>query len=115
MTLSRSTVLFFILLQAALGQTMRLNSGVPRRFTLGLQRSPTFITGFTIAVPPVLSRLTINLEPHTPSVDVTLVARFEREFVVQGESVDGTIISPRHRAPALISIGGQAANAPSSP
>ncbi len=83
----RFAVLLLILLQAAAAQTIRLQPGVPRRFSIAPQSQPAVITGLTVAVPGGFSRLSINLEADVLSHDLTLWARFDRDVVV----LDGAV------------------------
>jgi len=93
MLVRRIVLLCTLVLPAALGQTARLQPGAPRRFSIAPQTQQTFLTGFTVAVPPGISRLTIDLEPDVASHDLLLLARFNRDVAVQDGMAVGTDFS----------------------
>ncbi len=82
-----STILSCLLLPAVFGQTVRLEAGGPRRFTIPPQSQPTLLTGITVAVPPGVTRLTIDLTPDVLSNDLDLFARFGQDVAQFGSLI----------------------------
>src|SRR5262249_13808815 len=68
-------------------ETVRLDSGIARRFSLPSQDQPVLVTGISVPVPAGSTRLTIDLDTD-PTENQTLFARFNQDLVPQGGGVN---------------------------
>jgi len=101
MILLRCGILICLCSFLAPGETVPLNSAIPRRFSIAPQSLPFVVTGISVPVPPGASRLTIDLETEVPTHDLSLWSRFDRDVTVQAGTVTAADFSAQTPASGI--------------